>query len=171
MRWNAPGVVTAARSERLLGAGTAWPEADRLAAAAAVRAEDPAFLPGNDADREEDLALARLAATVALRRHARPADPVTADGPRRAGKDLRPVRLVVGSGGVFRAARGTGARSTLHAAVTDTAGGWKVPERASLVVDRAYVLAAAGLLAPDHAAAAARLLARMITEPALMGGS
>ena len=43
----------------------------------------------------------------------------------------------------------------LAAVLGDTAGGWARPERRPTVVDAAYVLAAAGLLAADHPAAAA----------------
>ena len=96
---------------------------------------------------------------MALRRHARPSDPVVADGPRRSGKDLRSVGLVVGSGGVLRhAARGRCRGRARLQRSSDHAGGWKVPERPRLVVDRSYVLAAAGLLSEDHPGAAARLL-------------
>jgi hypothetical protein len=42
--------------------------------------------------------------------------------------------------------------------VSDLAGGWALPDHAQTVVDRRYVLAAAGLLAEDHAGAGARLL-------------
>lgn len=173
IRWNATAVVAAAVSEQVVGTGTGTtpPDLEHLMAAAAVRVERPGFLPTDPRSRADDLELARLAATVALRRHARPADPVTPDGPRRAGKDLREVGLVVGSGGVFRAAAPEGAVLALQAAADDRAGGWKVPERAKVTVDGAYVLAAAGLLAPDHPGAAARLLAQMITRPALSAGS
>ncbi|MGK5522527.1 glutamate mutase L, partial [Micromonospora sp. URMC 107] len=67
MRWSAPGVVRAAVEERLLSDA----EGDDLAAGAAVRAGDPGFLPSRDADRAVDARIAALAATVALRRHAR----------------------------------------------------------------------------------------------------
>ncbi len=146
MRWNAPGIVAAARAERL-----AVP--DELEEAAARRAADTGYLPDSDAERAADDALAALAITVALRRHARPET-----GPARGGKDLREVRLVVGSGGVLRHA-GEGRRdAVLRAALTDHAGGWLLPERAATTVDVHYVLAAAGLLADDHPVAAARLL-------------
>jgi hypothetical protein len=69
------------------------------------------------------------------------------------------VRLVVGSGGVLRHA-GAHRRDMILAPLTsDLAGGWRVPDRARVVVDERYVLAAAGLLAADHPEAAARLLA------------
>ena len=80
MRWSAPGVVAAAVQERLLDA--AGQEA--LVAAAAVRAADPGFLPADGEGLAADGRIAALAATVALRRHARGA----ATG-ERAGRDLR----------------------------------------------------------------------------------
>ncbi|MFC4149800.1 glutamate mutase L [Micromonospora mangrovi] len=151
MRWSAPGVVRAAAEERLLAAG----EEGDLAAAAAVRAADPGFLPGGAADRAVDARIAALAATVALRRHARGA----ATG-ERAGRDLRDVRLLVGSGGVLRHAVPADAAGVLGAVLTDHAGGWPLPRAARPVVDVDYVLAAGGLLAGEHPGAARALLRR-----------
>ena len=95
VRWNAPGIVEAARREGFIDdAG-----ASSLAAAAEQRRADPGYLPVNDAERDVDRELARLAAAVALRRHARPH---TAGDVRYPGKDLSRVALVVGSGGVLR---------------------------------------------------------------------
>ncbi|OKI67298.1 glutamate mutase L [Micromonospora sp. CB01531] len=151
MRWSAPGVVRAAAEERLLTLG----EEEQLAVAAAVRAADPGFLPADDVDRAADRRIAGLAATVALRRHARGA----ATG-ERAGRDLRDVKLMVGSGGVLRHAPAGDAAAVLAAVLTDHAGGWPLPRAARAVVDVDYVLAAGGLLAADHPEAAARLLRR-----------
>ncbi|MEH1165015.1 glutamate mutase L [Micromonospora sp. CPCC 205539] len=154
MRWSAPGVVRAAAEERLLAAG----EADDLAAAAVRRAEDPAFLAVDDAERAVDARIATLAATVALRRHARGG----ATG-ERGGRDLRDVRLMVGSGGVLRHAPEGAAGRVLAAVLSDHAGGWALPRAARPVVDVDYVLAAGGLLAEDHRAAAGALLRHHLT--------
>ncbi|MFI7427847.1 glutamate mutase L [Micromonospora sp. NPDC049836] len=151
MRWSAPGVVRAAAEERLLTPG----EQDGLAAAAAVRAADPGFLPADAAERAAERRIAALAATVAVRRHARGA----ATG-ERAGRDLRDVRLMVGSGGVLRHADPGDAAGVLAAVLADHAGGWPLPRAARPVVDVDYVLAAGGLLAADHPRAAAALLHR-----------
>ncbi|MFF5173619.1 glutamate mutase L [Micromonospora sp. NPDC000089] len=151
MRWSAPGVVRAAVEERLLGAD----ESAGLAAAAEARAADPGFLPGDERARAVDARIAALAATVALRRHARGA----ATG-ERAGRDLRDVRLLVGSGGVLRHADPVGAAGVLAAVLADHAGGWALPRAARPVVDVDYVLAAGGLLAGDHPEAARALLRR-----------
>ena len=148
MRWSAPGVVEAARAEGLLAPG----EEERLAAYAAAVAADPGALPADTPGAlEPDTRLAELAVTVALRRHGRPATATSAPRP------LRDVRLVVGSGGVLRYADPARRERILRPAVTDHAGGWRVPERAATCVDSRYVLFAAGLLAEGHPAAALAL--------------
>lgn len=151
MRWSAPGVVRAAAEERLLAPG----EQETLAAAAAARAAEPGLLAATDAERAADRRIAALAATVALRRHARGG----ATG-ERGGRDLRDVRLLVGSGGVLRHAPAGDAARVLAAALTDHAGGWPLPRAARPVVDVDYVLAAGGLLAGEHPQVAAALLRR-----------
>jgi uncharacterized protein (TIGR01319 family) len=166
VRWSAPGVVEAAIRERLLPHP---PDADDLARAAATRANDPSSLPATAADADIDAQLAALAATVALRRHARPhVVPLRAgarDGVRRGGKDLRQVRLAVGSGGVLRSATAATAESIMTRAITDPGGGWRSPEAATVVIDRDYVLAAAGLLSFTHPDVAVRLLRHLPTPP------
>ncbi|RIV37393.1 glutamate mutase L [Micromonospora radicis] len=153
MRWSAPGVVRAAAEERLVGPA----EVDGLTAAAALRAADPGFLPADAAGRAVDARIAALAATVALRRHAR-----GVGTGERAGRDLRDVRLLVGSGGVLRHARDNDAVGVLDAVLTDHAGGWALPRAARPVVDAEYVLAAAGLLAAEHPGAARALLRTLL---------
>jgi len=153
MRWNAPGVVAAARSEHLLeddGAGC-----DHLAAYADHLAAHPGHLPDVP---DDDARLARLAVTVAARRHGRPAGPASEPRP------LRDVGLVVGSGGVLRHHDDRVRREVLRPLVSDHGGGWRVPERARLAVDERYVLFAAGLLRDDAAAAAARLARSALRE-------
>jgi uncharacterized protein (TIGR01319 family) len=140
LRWSAPGVVAAAAAERLLG------PAEELNEPAQLRAADPGFVPLTDIDQDVDTRLAHLAATIALRRHA------------RRSRDLGGVRLFVGSGGALRHARPDMAAQSLAAMLTDHAGGWALPRAANVTVDFDYVLAPAGLLAEDHPEAAAALL-------------
>ena len=76
----------------------------------------------------------------------------------RTGRDLREVRLLVGSGGVLRHGRS----GVAHRVLSDSVGaglheGWQLPERARVVVDADYVLAAIGLLSPAHPEAASRM--------------
>lgn len=148
MRWNAPGVVDAGAGERLLVDAT---EEKSLREAAAALHADVSYVPSEGVGRAMDARLAELAVTVALRRHARP-----------GGRDLRRVRLVVGSGGVLRHGSDALRAQVLAPATGDRAGGWKLPEHADVVVDSRYVLAAAGLLAAEHPLAAARLVRSLL---------
>jgi uncharacterized protein (TIGR01319 family) len=154
VRWNAPGIVEAAAAERLA------PPGDPLAEAASRRASTPGFVAATRDEHAHDRHLATLAAVVAVRRHARgdSAGPV-----RRGGRDLSRVRTVVGSGGVLR--HTDDPQPVLAAVVNDHAGGWATPAHATIVVDRRYVLAAAGLLAGEHPSAALRLLCDHLLTP------
>lgn len=147
VRSGAPGVVDAGVAERLLSP----PQAEELAAEAAVRAADPG-LPGGGAAADGDLRLAGVAVLVGVRRHAR-AQPGGAGG-----RDLSGVRLLVGSGGVLRHAPAGQVLPVLSAVLADHGGGWVVPRAAEVVVDVEYVLGAAGLLAAAEPAAAVGLL-------------
>jgi uncharacterized protein (TIGR01319 family) len=141
MRWNARHVVEAAAGEHLLDT-VADPAA--LAEYAARVHERPGSLPVDDLERALDLELARLAAVVAVRRHARPAQPTESPRP------LANVTALVGSGGVLRHADEAGREQVLGSVLADHAGGWKVPRAARATVDTAYLLFAAGLLADDQ---------------------
>jgi hypothetical protein len=51
-----------------------------------------------------------------------------------------------------------GGDRVLDAVLGDLAGGWAPPDRARRMIDKDYVLAAAGLLSAEHPQAAAGLL-------------
>jgi uncharacterized protein (TIGR01319 family) len=120
---------------------------DLRAAAAAEGLE-----PGDD-----PLALGEAAATVALRRHLRAE---AAYGPGGAG--ARGVGLVVLSGGVFRHADPAAVDAVVARLTADRGGAGSVLTDTEVVVDRRYVLAAAGLLAADHPSAAAGVLSALV---------
>ncbi len=162
VRWNAPGIVEAAQREGFIDAAAVAGLMD----AAALRRSDPGYLPLTSDDRAVDRELARLAATVALRRHARPH---TAGAVRYPGKDLSRVSVVVGSGGVLRHSPESDAQALIESAVVDPAGGWRTPERADSLVDEHYVLAAAGLISRTNAAAAMVLLQRSLLNRSRIG--
>jgi uncharacterized protein (TIGR01319 family) len=149
MRWSATSTVEAAGL-------------DELAEAAKRRHDDPGFVPTDDAEREIDERLAAAAVGLALRRHAGRSQVVVGPDGRvveRTGKDLREVDLLVGSGGVLRHGRPDVAGRVLAGSIGEhIEGGWQLPRRARVVVDRDYVLAAAGLLAARHPMAAYRLV-------------
>ena len=94
------------------------------------------------------------AATVALRRHLRAE---AAYGP--GGASARGVGLVVLSGGVFRHADAAARDAVVTRLAADRGGAGGVLGGTEVAVDDRYVLAAAGLLAADHPAAARGLLA------------
>ena len=146
MRWSAAGVVAEAAVERLLADG----EHDRLAEAAEFRAAHVDFIPTDTADAAVDARLAALAAILALRRHVRMVEGQF--GPRGAG-------ILVASGGVFRHAS-PATLSTVESALREDPVLRPILRHATLVVDRDYVLAPAGLLAEAGSPAAAENLLR-----------
>jgi uncharacterized protein (TIGR01319 family) len=148
MRWSAPDVVAAAERERL-------PVGATLAVAARQRHDDVGFLPGSPAEGAQDVALASLAAVIAVRRHARPG----AEG----GRDLSRVGVLIGSGGVLRHAPAS-ADEVLGAVLGDLAGGWRLPERAAVLVDTGFLLAPIGLLALRGEPVRARAVADALLE-------
>ncbi len=154
MRWSAPTTVAEADLD--------------LADAAHRRQREPGFLPETDADRSDDEAIARAAVGLALRRHAGRSRVVVSPEGRvveRSGRDLREVRLLVGSGGALRhGTPGIVERVLGDALGSGSDGGWQLPERPEVVVDRDYVLAAVGLLAPGHPEAAYRLARALATS-------
>ena len=152
MRWNAEGVVEAARREGMpVGA-----DAERYAALVAA---DPGHLAQGAAEWAAEEELASAAVLTALRRHGRA--PTPSEQPR----PLTDVTLLVGSGGVLRHAPEASGSRVLDRALADHAGGWRVPARADAVVDRAYLLFAVGLLGDHHPAAARALAERLGAGP------
>jgi hypothetical protein len=106
------------------------------------------------------LGLGEAAATIALRRHLRAE---AAYGP--GGPGARGSGLVVLSGGVFRHADPAAVDDVVARITADRGGAAGVLAEAAVVVDRRYVLAAAGLLAADHPAAAEGLARILLAEP------
>jgi uncharacterized protein (TIGR01319 family) len=141
MRVSAPGVVAEAVTERLL------PPDTELAGKAAHRNENVDFIPETDDERAADLDIARLAATLAIRRHL---GMVGQLGPKGA-------TVLVLSGGVFRHATSLAA---LEKALRADLG--PILRDARVVVDREGRLGPAGLLAQaGHHTTAAALLANL----------
>jgi uncharacterized protein (TIGR01319 family) len=155
MRWNATGIAAAASAERLLSGS----DLARLQSWAVGMEADPAYLPSGERELELDLALARVAALTAVRRHARPSSPWASARP------LDRVAHVIGSGGVLRHSPKVMQGNVLRAVTNDVGGGWKVPTQARTTVDSSYLLFAAGLLADDDGYGpdvAARVAARVL---------
>lgn len=159
MRAGAPGIVAAATSDGLLDRAFA----EHLAAAAAVRAGDPGFLPRSAGELADEARLAELAVTIAVARHSGH-EHVTmtrlgADILRR-GRDLRQVRKLLATGGVF--SRGTKHPWSFGHGTFDNYARYRrmVPRSLTVAVDAHYLLAAAGLLSGKAPAAARALITR-----------
>ena len=152
MRWSAVTTVEAAGR-------------DDLAEAASRRRAAPGWVPDSVGEQDTDLEIAAAAVRTALERHAGRSKVVVSPEGRvveRSGKDLREVDLLVGSGGVLRHGGPDAVRRVLTPATgEDLAGGWQLPRDPEVVVDRDYVLAAAGLLAEDHPQEAYVLVSRL----------
>jgi uncharacterized protein (TIGR01319 family) len=157
LRWNAPGIIAAARDATLLAPA----EVDALEQPAALRVANPWFAPDADAEQRIDIELAGLAARIAMLRHAgRIAVSLSPAGAsvRRDGRDLRDVHRVVVTGGVFEHVR----LDRIGEAIDTTcrrADGRLLPRPRTVLADRSYLLAAAGLLAGERPELAMRLLA------------
>ncbi len=165
MRWSAQSTWAAGVESGLVG--------EDLRDAAVRRSDDPAWLPGSEEERRDDEVIAATAATLAVRRHVGRSRVVLGPDGRvveRSGKDLRQVALLVGSGGVLRHAAPGVAERVLAGATGASPEGWQLPEEPRVVVDRAYVLAAVGLLSVRHPAAAAALARSLSTCEQTPGG-
>jgi uncharacterized protein (TIGR01319 family) len=145
MRFSARGIVSEAEAERLIDVT----EAASLRPVAESRVRDVDFIPATREESTVDLRLAALAAMLAVRRHLRLVEGRL--GPRGAG-------LLVLSGGVFRHAEAAGLAEVIRTLHADPVLRPAL-RTATIVVDRNYVLAPAGLLADaGHGEIARRLL-------------
>ncbi|MFO1328062.1 MAG: methylaspartate mutase accessory protein GlmL [Rubrivivax sp.] len=147
MRHNAQSIVDAIGEEAFCRESGLAPA--RLRALLATLAADVERLPADDAEAALDRALGRCAIRLAMRRHAGTCETVyTTHGPvpMQRGKDLGGFGTVIGTGGVLVAAQRPG--ELLAAVRADPARPQELCPRAPrFLVDRDYVLYAAGLLA------------------------
>jgi uncharacterized protein (TIGR01319 family) len=109
---------------------------------------DVEHLPAGDEELRLDLALARAAVKIAVRRHCGSVETVyTVNGPAtvQQGKDLSTIKTVIGTGGAL--VHGRDARAVLEMALADAAEPLSLrPRFPRLLVDRDYLLYACGLL-------------------------
>ena len=161
MRWSAPGALEAdadwlAAEGRSLGKSPG-----ELRDACALRQRQPDFLPQDSAEEHVDRALAVACVTHALQRHCGTLGTVYVPGQGtdlvQRGADLRAVPLVVGTGGVL--GRHADGGALLRQALERQPQGTLAPRDPALVLDRRYVLAAAGLLSTVDEGLARALLA------------
>ncbi len=159
LRAGAPGVLAADRR---------WIEAElktgktALGQAVSHRSGNPEWIPEEAHEARLDGLLAVGCATHAITRHSgtmllarREKGPPTLV---REGPDLREVKLVLGTGGVF--AHREDGEWILREALRRRAPRSLAPQEPVLGIDDSYILAAAGLLATRDSDAAMRLLRR-----------
>ena len=163
LRWSAPGVLAGDRE---------WLETQTdgvdLDAACDTRRSRPEYVPDHDTDKALDRLLAASCVTFALRRHCGRLVTVYRAGQGvqllQQGADLRDARLLVGTGGIL--VHDPQGAQTLAAALGRREEHSLTPRNPRVLLDRDYILAAAGLLASRHPHAAAALL-----ETNVLGGS
>lgn len=166
MRHNAQAIVDAVGADRFSAESGLAP--DRVQALLAAVHAQIDRLPASEAEHRFDLALGRMALQLAVRRHAGTREVAyTAHGPVQVqrGKDLGAFATVIGTGGVLVASRQP---ATLMAAMLadPQRPNELCPVAPRCLIDRDYVLCAAGLLAAVEPHAAFEL-ARHSLQPAV----
>lgn len=159
LRSGAPGVLAA--DSRWIAGETEMEEA-AIGRGVALRSEDSKWIPASAEEAELDRLLATGCAAHALRRHCGTMLLSRNDGGPptlvRDGPDLREVKLIFGTGGVF--AHRSDGPAILRAALDRRAPRSLAPGDPAFAVDANYVLAAAGLLAGHDPEASMRLMKR-----------
>lgn len=165
IRVNAPTIVETAGIDRVLAELGGRPGAADVQARVQRLATEVDRVPHDTIDHELDAALASLAVDTALERHAgRVSTSYTPMGPVQLlhGKDLSATATVIGTGGVF--AHGRDPLRILRAACYGAQSPASLrPREPALLVDRRYLMFAAGLLAPFAPRAALGVMRRHLT--------
>ncbi len=173
MRHNAGEIIEAAGQDAVAAlAGANTPDIDTFLERIAADVER---LPESEEERAFDAALAQCAIRIAVTRHAGTVEIVhTLNGPVAAqrGKDLSPVATVIGTGGAL--VYGRNPSSILSGCVycEDEPGSLR-PRNPALLVDKNYLLYAAGLLAevePEAAFDFARASLEPVSDNDVKGG-
>jgi len=166
IRSNAPTIVDTAGIARVVAGLGGKLTPDQIEALVHRLAVQVDRVPRDATERELDAVLACLAVDIALERHAGQIETsYTPMGPVQLlrGKDLSDVGSVIGTGGVF--AHGHFARRILEASLYSARSPASMrPREPALLVDRRYILFAAGLLAEIAPRAAANVARRHVTK-------
>ena len=159
MRYSIRGIVEAGGVRRV--SELSGLSVDRVNELVDQLAEHTDWVPEPGTDMEKlDYALACLAVETAVTRHAGSMEETyTLMGLTyvQSGKDLRPVRQVVVTGGCLIHTART-AEIASHALMSARAPMSLKPEKAEVRVDRSYILAAMGLLSEYHPQIALRIM-------------
>jgi uncharacterized protein (TIGR01319 family) len=160
MRWGADSVLAADRA--WLGATLGLDDA-KLDDAARLRRQRPDWLATKAADQQVDDALAVSCIHLAMRRHCGTVSTTYLPGQGiqlvQRGLDLRDATLLIGTGGAL--VRRPDSETLIGTALTRRTGESLCPTAPRILIDRCYVLAAAGLLSTRDRDAARGLLDRL----------
>lgn len=129
-------------------------------------AEDASYIPADDTETAMDVLLSQVAVRVAASRHAGQLEPVLytqgKDLFRLRGKDLRDIKMLIGTGGIFTSPAGP---EILRSALFDENHPESLrPKTPTLLVDTRYVMYAVGLLASRDEGAAMKLALSSLRE-------
>jgi len=160
VRVSAIDVVAAAEREQIAFHGDR--HGGEISEYARYVATNTNYLPSSQEEQALDRTLARTAIRIATRRHAgrleASFDP-HGQSYVQYGKDLRPVRTVVGTGGILSSSDYESARQICEVARWDSNDpDFLLPKDPLVVVDHDYVLFAAGLIGDQYPDAAMRLM-------------
>lgn len=164
MRYSIHGIVEASSIERV--AQLAGIPAERAQALVDDLAQHTDRLPDTAELENLDYALASLACETAAKRHAGHTEEAYTMAGKvfvQTGKDLRPVQRIIVTGGSLIHTKRTGEIAS-HA-LYDPADPMSLrPLRASVLVDRRYILAAMGLLSEHEPQTALRIMKKELIE-------
>jgi len=166
IRVNAPTIIETVGVDRAVERLGKRLDAHQVLARVRQLAAEVDRVPQLEIEHDLDTTLAGLAVDIALERHAgQVTTSYTPMGPVQLlhGKDLSAVATVIGTGGVF--AHGRHPRRVLEAACYTSESPTSLrPRDAALLIDRRYVLFAAGLLAHIAPRAAANVVRRHLAN-------
>jgi uncharacterized protein (TIGR01319 family) len=154
MRYTASGVMEAVGVEKLAGISGLKPEI--VAEMVKQLENEPEIMPDSSAQKALDYALACSAVETAARRHAGTIEEVyTPTGPAylQVGKDLSAVESLVITGGAVIHNENAD-KIAAYALQKEDMQGSLLPKRATVYVDKKYILAAMGLLGTEYPDAA-----------------
>jgi uncharacterized protein (TIGR01319 family) len=151
LRMNAPSILARAATLTCLPDGLRDElQSEGVASWATLVSERVSLMPSTDEEASCDIALARAAVHLAVERHAGALTSVyTPRGPKdvQRGKDLSPVEMVIGTGGIFRGRSLASASILSEAAASERDATSLRPRQPTYYVDRDYMLFVGGLLA------------------------
>lgn len=163
MRYSAQALGEAAG--RQLKDYLGWP-AEKMAEMLEHLSREPWYLPQSAEEQQLDVALGRMAAELAVNRHVGTLEVVyTPYGASyvQHGKDLTPVRVVIGTGGVLLHSTDPG--EILQGTVFQSADPTVLkPQQPQFYLDKEYILAAMGLLKEIAPQTALRMLKKYMVK-------